>query len=163
AFMGERGDLAPILRAMDVVLVPSWEEPFGVAVIEAMAMGVPVLATNVGGPAEIVRSGQEGVTLPPRQPERWAQVLDELLSCPEGSLAESVRAMGVSVVDLPEIGGSLRLHPWHTTGAVWEIWKSAQVLSGICRRLGIELVHANTVRAGLVASLAARRGGPPPV
>src|SRR5207237_1572962 len=90
-FMGEQGDLATILRALDVVLLPSWEEPFGVAVIEAMAMEVPVLATCVGGPAEIVRCGQDGVTLPPRQPERWAQVLDDLLSRP-GLRAEMGRS-----------------------------------------------------------------------
>jgi glycosyltransferase involved in cell wall biosynthesis len=45
-FLGERDDIPQILRAVDVVLVPSWEEPFGLAIIEAMAMEVPVIATN---------------------------------------------------------------------------------------------------------------------
>jgi L-malate glycosyltransferase len=50
-FMGEREDVPEILRALDVLLMPSWEEPFGRAIIEAMAMAVPVVATSVGGPS----------------------------------------------------------------------------------------------------------------
>ena len=53
-WLGERTDIPEILRALDVVLVPSWEEPFGMAVIESMAMEVPVLATAVGGATEVV-------------------------------------------------------------------------------------------------------------
>lgn len=82
-FLGERTDIPEILRALDVVLVPSWEEPFGRTVIEAMAMGTPVIATSVGGPAEIVRSGTEGLLLPPRDPARWADCVCNLLARPE--------------------------------------------------------------------------------
>jgi glycosyltransferase involved in cell wall biosynthesis len=78
-FLGERDDVPDILRASDVVLVPSWEEPFGRSVGEAMAMGVPVVATDVGGPRELIEDGREGRVLPPRQPERWAAALGELL------------------------------------------------------------------------------------
>ena len=54
-FLGERDDVPDLLAAVDLLLVPSWEEPFGRSVVEAMAAGVPVLATDVGGPAEILR------------------------------------------------------------------------------------------------------------
>jgi glycosyltransferase involved in cell wall biosynthesis len=81
-FLGERADVPEILRALDVVLVPSWEEPFGRSVLEAMAMETPVIATSVGGPAEIVTDGVEGVLLPPRQPERWAEAVAALLEAP---------------------------------------------------------------------------------
>ncbi len=53
-FLGEREEVAEILRACDVALLPSWDEPFGRAVVEAMAMGTPTVATSVGGPAEII-------------------------------------------------------------------------------------------------------------
>jgi glycosyltransferase involved in cell wall biosynthesis len=49
SWLGEREDVAQIVRALDVLLLPSWEEPFGRALIEAMALGVPVVATDVGG------------------------------------------------------------------------------------------------------------------
>jgi glycosyltransferase involved in cell wall biosynthesis len=79
--MGERTDVPEILGASDVVLLPSWEEPFGRSVVEAMAMGVPVLATSVGGPAEALDGG--GMLLPPRDPDAWVGPLGELLEEPE--------------------------------------------------------------------------------
>lgn len=81
-FLGEREDIPEILAALDLLLVPSWEEPFGRSVIEAMAMAVPVVATNVGGPLEIITDGVDGILLPPRQPERWAAVVDDLVRQP---------------------------------------------------------------------------------
>jgi L-malate glycosyltransferase len=81
-FLGEREDIPEILRALDLLLVPSWEEPFGRSVIEAMATEVPVVSTSVGGPAEIITNGVDGVLLPPRQPENWAKAIDGLLNRP---------------------------------------------------------------------------------
>jgi glycosyltransferase involved in cell wall biosynthesis len=63
--------------------VPSWEEPFGRVVVEALASGVPVAATRVGGPAEIFTHGEEGLLLPPRRPELWADEVGRLLGRPE--------------------------------------------------------------------------------
>jgi len=82
-FLGQRDDVPELLRALDLVLCPSWEEPFGRSVLEAMAMEVPVLATNVGGPAELVTDGVEGLLLPPRSPERWADAAAVLLTAPK--------------------------------------------------------------------------------
>ena len=82
SFLGERADIPEILGAVDVLLVPSWEEPFGLAIVEAMAMQVPVVATNVGGPVEIVRSGEDGLVLPPRTPEIWAAAIEGLAQNP---------------------------------------------------------------------------------
>jgi L-malate glycosyltransferase len=81
-FLGEREDVPELLAALDVLLVPSWAEPFGRVVIEGMAMGVPVIATSEGGPAEIVDDGVDGVLLPPRAPERWAHEVRLLLEDP---------------------------------------------------------------------------------
>jgi L-malate glycosyltransferase len=77
--LGERDDVPQLLRATDVLLVPSWREAFGRIAVEGMAMGVPVVATSEGGPAEIVRDGVDGVVLAPRDPGRWAATIDELL------------------------------------------------------------------------------------
>ena len=82
-FLGERSDVARVLRATDVLLVPSWREAFGRAALEGLAMRVPVVATSVGGPAEIVRDGVDGLLLEPRDPERWARAVGDLLGDPE--------------------------------------------------------------------------------
>jgi len=81
-FLGERDDVPEILRAVDLLLVPSWEEPFGRSIVEAMAAGVPVVATAVGGPPELLGDGESGITLPPQQPRVWARVVEELLGDP---------------------------------------------------------------------------------
>jgi L-malate glycosyltransferase len=78
-FAGERSDVPDVLAATDVLLMPSWREAFGRIAIEAMAMGVPVVATDVGGPAEIVRPGIDGLLLPPRDPGAWSRGLEPLL------------------------------------------------------------------------------------
>ncbi len=95
-WLGEREDVPQLMRALDVLLLPSWEEPFGRAVIEAMAMGVPVIATNVGGPAEIIEDGREGYLLPPREPRAWAQAVARLAENPD-LRAEMGRAGRASV------------------------------------------------------------------
>ena len=88
-WLGERSDVPAILAAVDVVLVPSWAEPFGRIVVEGMAMGCVVAATDVGGPAEVIDDGVDGILLPPRQPLRWAQALGDTIAQPE--LAEAIR------------------------------------------------------------------------
>jgi L-malate glycosyltransferase len=79
ALLGERDDIPRVLPALDMLLAPSWDEPFGRTVVEAMALGIPVAATSVGGPREVVRDGVDGVLLPPRRPEVWIETLAELL------------------------------------------------------------------------------------
>jgi glycosyltransferase involved in cell wall biosynthesis len=83
SWLGEREDVPELMRALDVLLLPSTEEPFGRVVVEAMAMEVPVLATNVGGPAEVVRDGEDGRLLPPREPAAWAAALAQLAASVE--------------------------------------------------------------------------------
>jgi glycosyltransferase involved in cell wall biosynthesis len=78
--LGERSDVPEVLRALDMLLVPSWEEPFGRTVVEGFAVGVPVAATSVGGPKEILRDGVDGILLPPRNPREWVAALSPLLS-----------------------------------------------------------------------------------
>ena len=80
SFLGERDDVRELVRALDVLLLPSHAEPFGRALLEAMALEVPVLATNVGGPPELIRDGREGYLLPPNEPAAWAAAALDLLA-----------------------------------------------------------------------------------
>lgn len=81
-FLGERPDVPQILAASDIVLVPSWYEPFGRTAVEAMMMGLPVIATAVGGVAEVITDGVDGLIRPPRDPAGWAAAIAELLADP---------------------------------------------------------------------------------
>ena len=90
--LGEREDVPQILAATDLLLAPSWDEPFGRAVAEAMAMGVAVIATSNGGPAEMISDGETGVLLPPRETRSWAQAAAELLASDDARGALGSRA-----------------------------------------------------------------------
>lgn len=83
SWLGEREDVPALMRALDVLLLPSWEEPFGRALIEAMALEVPVIATDVGGPREIVADDREGLLLPPREAAPWAAAVRRLHDGPQ--------------------------------------------------------------------------------
>lgn len=82
-FLGERDDVPAVMVALDVLLLPSWAEPFGRVCVEAMAMGVAVIATAVGGTREIITDGVDGLLVEPRRPELWAGAAHALLSDPE--------------------------------------------------------------------------------
>jgi N-acetyl-alpha-D-glucosaminyl L-malate synthase BshA len=63
-FLGRIDDVAPLLSAADLYLFPSETESFGLSALEALASGVPVIASRVGGVAEVVRDGITGALLP---------------------------------------------------------------------------------------------------
>ncbi len=79
SFLGYRADMAVITRGLDMVVVASWHEPFGLVVIEAMACGKPVVATDAGGIPEIITPGQDGLLFPPRDDVRLAEHLLRLI------------------------------------------------------------------------------------
>jgi glycosyltransferase involved in cell wall biosynthesis len=87
AWLGEREDVPEIVRALDVLLLPSWEEPFGRAVLEALALEVPVVATAVGGPCEVIEDGREGYLVAPREPHAWADAVARVLASPDRGAA----------------------------------------------------------------------------
>jgi glycosyltransferase involved in cell wall biosynthesis len=82
-FLGRRDDVAELIAEIDMLLLPSWDEPFGLVVLEAMAVGTPVLVSERGGVREYVRDGVNGRLLPPREPDAWADAVIELLNGPE--------------------------------------------------------------------------------
>jgi glycosyltransferase involved in cell wall biosynthesis/phosphoheptose isomerase len=77
-----RDDLPPLLRSADVVVSAPWYEPFGIVPLEAMACGIPVAASAVGGMIDTVVDGVTGVHVPPRDPERLADAIGPLLDDP---------------------------------------------------------------------------------
>jgi D-inositol-3-phosphate glycosyltransferase len=78
-----RAELPALIRSSDLVVCLPWYEPFGIVPLEAMACGVPVVGTAVGGLLDTVVDGVTGTLLPPRQPDVAARVLGELLASPE--------------------------------------------------------------------------------
>lgn len=79
-FTDERSDIPEIMKAIDLLILASWEEPFGRALIEAMAMEKPVISTNRGGSTEIVKDGVTGALVSPKNPKMIAQAVIELVS-----------------------------------------------------------------------------------
>ncbi|HXH59388.1 glycosyltransferase [Iamia sp.] len=75
-----REEMPALLRSADVVACCPWYEPFGLVAVEAMACGVPVLATAVGGLAETVVHGTTGAHVRPRDPDSIASGLSSLLA-----------------------------------------------------------------------------------
>jgi glycosyltransferase involved in cell wall biosynthesis len=65
-FLGRRDDIPELLQAADIAVLPSLKEGFSNALIEAMAAGLPVIATDVGGNAEAIEHGRSGLIVPPR-------------------------------------------------------------------------------------------------
>jgi phosphatidylinositol alpha-mannosyltransferase len=86
AFLGHvsASVLPRIYASSDIFCTPaSGGESFGIVLLEAMASGVPVLASAIPGFAQVVEAGRDGVLVPPRQPEAWARELAALLDDPE--------------------------------------------------------------------------------
>ncbi|MCU1346526.1 MAG: putative glycosyl transferase [Acidimicrobiia bacterium] len=78
----DRDAAAALVRSADVVVCPPWFEPFGIVALEAMACGVPVVATEVGGLVDTVVHGDTGILVPPRRPDLLGAAMKDLLDDP---------------------------------------------------------------------------------
>jgi len=83
--------------AADALLLPSWIEPFGRVMLEAMACGAPVLATRTGGPRDHVFDGENGFLFPPRDPGALAQLLRSVITKP--SVLRAMRPKALAYVE----------------------------------------------------------------
>ncbi len=84
-FTGFQKDIVPYLKASDIFLLASKSEGFGLSVLEAMAAGLPIIATRVGGISEIIDDGVTGLLIKPETPQAIVDKLDQLLENPRFS------------------------------------------------------------------------------
>jgi glycosyltransferase involved in cell wall biosynthesis len=93
-FLGWLAAPEPYLADLDLLIVPSlYPDPFPRTVIEAMALGVPVVASNIGGIPEAVRDGREGFLVPPGDPQALAARIELLASQPALRREMAARAL----------------------------------------------------------------------
>ena len=89
---GERSDVAQLLRAMDLFVLPSLGEGSSNTILEAMASGLPVVATAVGGNTELVHPGFTGILVPPKAPDLMAAAIADYCRIPEMGARHGMRA-----------------------------------------------------------------------
>jgi glycosyltransferase involved in cell wall biosynthesis len=88
--LGFRTDALSLIRAADLFVLPSLEEPAGLVLLEAMAMARPIVASRSGGPLEIVQDGESGLLVTPGDSDALAGAIGRLLQSPS-----SCREMGM--------------------------------------------------------------------
>jgi len=79
---GERSDIPEIMRALNVFVLPSLAEGISNTILEAMASGLPIVATRVGGNPELVDAGETGQLVPPNDPEVMAKAFESYMLNP---------------------------------------------------------------------------------
>ena len=90
--LGFRSDVHHLLAASDFFALPSLVEGFSLALVEALAAGLPTVATNVGGASEVIQSGQGGILVPPADSAALATALKHLLSLNEAEIQRQRQA-----------------------------------------------------------------------
>jgi glycosyltransferase involved in cell wall biosynthesis len=101
--LGERRDIRELLGQSDIFVLSSTSEGMPITILEAMAAGVPVVASDVGGVSELVEHGVTGLLVPPRDPDALAAALRRLLDDPQSrrTLGDAGRARAEAEFDLP--------------------------------------------------------------
>lgn len=74
-WLGLRTNVQDFMSIFDLCVVPSVQEPLGLVALEALAAGTPVVASDTGGLPEIVRPGENGILVPPKDPRKLAQAI----------------------------------------------------------------------------------------
>jgi len=87
AFLGHVPDPAPVIAALDVVVMPSLSEAFGLTALEAMALRVPVVASAVGGLAELVTDGETGLLVQPGDSGAIVEAIERVVDEPDATAA----------------------------------------------------------------------------
>ena len=95
-FLWRQSDVASIVGAASILVVPSLAEPFGRVALEAMALSKPVVGTNAGGLPEVVADGVTGVLVPPGDAQALADAMERVLT--DAQLAERLGRAGAARV-----------------------------------------------------------------
>lgn len=118
SLLGYQTNLTDLYTRLDILVVPSLNEPFGRVVIESMANGVPCVGSHAGGIPELIEHGRTGWLYPPNHPAELVKILTQLIDSPEQlnpvrlearqmvnkrfnieSLSKSVQACYESIID----------------------------------------------------------------
>ncbi len=91
-FVGHRTDICDQMAAMDLLLIPSYNEAFGLVVLESIAAGVPLLGSRSGAFPEILEDGKYGTLADPDAPDAWAETAIDLIGDPSPALAKLEKA-----------------------------------------------------------------------
>ena len=91
-FLGQVRDVRAVLERASLFILPSLTEGVSLTLLEAMACGLPVVATRVGGTPEVVADGETGLLVPPGSPVELAQAILKLLQEPERGRQMGVKA-----------------------------------------------------------------------
>ncbi|HYB73175.1 MAG TPA: glycosyltransferase family 4 protein [Candidatus Sulfotelmatobacter sp.] len=91
-FLGFREDVDAVIAALDVFVLPSLNEGMGRVLVAAMALGVPVVATRVGGVPDVLEDGRQGLLVPPADPAALAKSIAAILG--DGMRAAAMGALG---------------------------------------------------------------------
>ena len=108
--VGSQQDVRPFYESADVLVFPSYREGFPNVVIEAGAMGLPSIVTDINGSREIVVDGENGVIVPPQNEERLYEAMAWMVSHPQERrrMAERARPMAASRFEQGYVRGCLK-------------------------------------------------------
>jgi glycosyltransferase involved in cell wall biosynthesis len=93
-FLGPSDEPLSALRGMGVFVHPSWAEAFPYVILEAMSLGLPIVATDVGGIGEALEDGRSGLLVPPHDATALAHALNDLLEHPDDMARMGSEALG---------------------------------------------------------------------
>jgi len=133
---GEQPDAARLLPALDVFALSSVKEGLPLTLLEAMAAGVPVVATAVGGVPEAVENGRTGLLVPPRDPEALAEAMLRLATATAG-LATALRTAippGDPTTDLAGAGARGRARVYRTFSVDAMVDRTAAIYQQVLRQ-----------------------------
>ncbi len=85
-FLGWRDDIDEIMQILDLLVLPSLNEGMGRVLVEAMAAGKPVIASNVGGIPDLVKHGSTGILVPPADEDNLAKAILRLVNNPKEAM-----------------------------------------------------------------------------
>ena len=103
-FTGWRKDAVEILDLFDILVLPSLNEGMGKVLVEGMALGKPIIASNVGGIIDLVRNGENGILVPPGDSDALGEAILQLLK--DKNLSEKLGKNGKAMV-YPEFDASV--------------------------------------------------------
>jgi glycosyltransferase involved in cell wall biosynthesis len=89
---GERDDVTALFREMDIFVLPSLAEGISNTILEAMASGLPIVATDVGGNGELIEAGRTGILVPRSDSHAMAEAIRRYVDDPEMRRQHGVRA-----------------------------------------------------------------------